>query len=104
MKLRLVVLAAFAAALIASLPVALAGSGADPGVSATTIVIGGTSPLTGPAASYASVARGAKVLWLQEGIANDDARRIGEAGGLSVVMGVCMRQESRRLEGSERET
>ena len=41
-------------------PVALAGSTADPGVSSTTIVIGGTSPLTGPAASYASVARGAK--------------------------------------------
>ena len=57
-----------------------------------------------PEIAQAAVARGAKVLWLQEGIANDDARRIGEAGGLSVVMGVCMRQESRRLEGSERET
>ena len=42
------------------LPVAFAGSAADPGVSPTTILIGGTSPLTGPAASYASVARGAK--------------------------------------------
>jgi branched-chain amino acid transport system substrate-binding protein len=51
---------AFVAALVAALPVALAGSAADPGVSATTILIGGTSPLTGPAASYASVARGAK--------------------------------------------
>ena len=57
-----------------------------------------------PEIAQAAVARGAKVLWLQEGILNDDARRIGEAGGLSVVMGVCMRQESRRLEGSERET
>ena len=57
-----------------------------------------------PEIAEAAVARGAKVLWLQEGIANDDARQIGEAGGLSVVMGVCMRQESRRLEGSERET
>ncbi|HEY8117040.1 MAG TPA: CoA-binding protein, partial [Actinomycetota bacterium] len=43
-----------------------------------------------PAIAEEAVARGAKVLWLQEGIANDDARRIGEAGGLSVVMGVCM--------------
>lgn len=57
-----------------------------------------------PEIAEAAVARGAKVLWLQEGIANDDARRIGEAGGLSVVMGVCMRQESRRLERQERET
>jgi branched-chain amino acid transport system substrate-binding protein len=41
------------------MPVAFAGSSADPGVSSTAVVIGGTSPLTGPAASYASVARGA---------------------------------------------
>lgn len=51
---------ALAVALVATLPVAFAGSTADPGVSSTTILIGGTSPLTGPAASYASVARGAK--------------------------------------------
>ena len=30
-----------------------------PGVTATTITLGGTVPLTGPAAAYASVARGA---------------------------------------------
>src|SRR4026209_1557470 len=41
-------------------PFAIAGSSADPGVTSTTILLGGTSPLTGPAASYASVARGAK--------------------------------------------
>jgi predicted CoA-binding protein len=52
-----------------------------------------------PDVAEQAVARGAKVLWLQEGIANDEAREIGEAGGLSVVMGVCMRQESKRLEG-----
>jgi len=52
-----------------------------------------------PEVAEAAVARGAKVLWLQEGIANDDARQIGEAAGLSVVMGVCIRQESKRLEG-----
>lgn len=33
---------------------------ADPGVTASSILLGGTSPLTGPAAAYASVARGAK--------------------------------------------
>lgn len=52
-----------------------------------------------PQIAEAAVARGAKVLWLQEGILNDEARQIGEAAGLSVVMGVCMRQESKRLEG-----
>jgi branched-chain amino acid transport system substrate-binding protein len=31
----------------------------DPGVTPTSILIGGTTPLTGPAAAYASVARGA---------------------------------------------
>lgn len=51
---------ALVAALVAAIPVALAGSTADPGVGPTTILIGGTSPLTGPAASYATVARGAK--------------------------------------------
>jgi branched-chain amino acid transport system substrate-binding protein len=42
------------------LPAALAGGAADPGLTARTILLGGTSPLTGPAAAYASVARGAK--------------------------------------------
>ena len=55
-----VVLAAVGAALAVALPTALARSSADPGISSTTIVIGGTSPLTGPAAAYASVARGAR--------------------------------------------
>ena len=55
-------LGALAAALVVSLATftgALAGSAADPGVTSTTVLLGGTSPLTGPAASYASVARGA---------------------------------------------
>jgi branched-chain amino acid transport system substrate-binding protein len=52
--------AAWGAALLVALPTALAGSAADPGVSPTAIVIGGTSPLTGRAAAYASVARGAR--------------------------------------------
>ena len=51
-----------------------------------------------PGVAEQAVARGAKVLWLQEGIANDEARLIGEAAGMSVVMGVCMRKQSLRLE------
>ena len=53
-------LAAAAVALAVAAPLALAGSSSDPGVTSTSILLGGTSPLTGPAASYASVARGAK--------------------------------------------
>ena len=52
-------LVACALALIV-LPAGMAGSSADPGITSTSIVLGGTSPLTGPAAAYASVARGAK--------------------------------------------
>ncbi len=45
-----------------------------------------------------AVAAGAKVLWLQSGIVNDEARRIAEEGGLEVVMGVCIHDVSVRLE------
>jgi len=37
-----------------------------------------------------AVAIGAKVLWLQEGIVSEEARRIGEAVGLVVIMDRCM--------------
>jgi branched-chain amino acid transport system substrate-binding protein len=38
-------------------------SASDPGVTATSILIGGTSPLSGPASAYASVARGAEAFF-----------------------------------------
>jgi branched-chain amino acid transport system substrate-binding protein len=57
---RLTAFAASWALALVVLPVGLAGSSADPGITSSTIVLGGTSPLTGPAAAYASVARGAK--------------------------------------------
>lgn len=41
---------------------------------------------------------GAKVLWLQLDIVNQDARRIAEEGGLTVVMGACIKIEKARLE------
>ena len=56
----LVALASACAFALVLLPGALARSAADPGITPTTILLGGTSPLTGPAAAYASVARGAK--------------------------------------------
>jgi len=50
-----------------------------------------------PPIASAAVARGARVLWLQDGIVNDDARSIGEGGGMTVVMGVCIRRTDQRL-------
>jgi predicted CoA-binding protein len=44
-----------------------------------------------------AVAVGAKVLWLQLDIVNEEARRIAEEAGLSVVMGVCIKIEHSRL-------
>ena len=52
-----------------------------------------------PEVAEQAVARGAKVLWLQEGIANDDARRIGEDAGLTVIMGVCIKKQQQVGEG-----
>jgi len=52
-----------------------------------------------PEIAEQAVARGAKVLWLQEGIADDDARRIGEDAGLTVIMGLCIKKQQQRLEG-----
>jgi predicted CoA-binding protein len=51
-----------------------------------------------PEVARDAVARGAKVLWLQSGIVSKEAWRIGEEGGLDVVMGVCIRTTSERLE------
>ena len=43
-----------------------------------------------PDVARAAVAAGAKVLWLQEGISNDEARKIAEDAGLTVIMNRCM--------------
>jgi uncharacterized protein len=43
-----------------------------------------------PEIARQAIAIGAKVLWLQAGIISDEARRIAEAAGLTVVMNRCM--------------
>ena len=53
-----------------------------------------------PPVAEQSVRRGAKVLWLQEGIVNEDARRIAEEAGLTVIMGVCIRTTIGHLEAT----
>jgi predicted CoA-binding protein len=55
-----------------------------------------------PEVARQAVAIGAKVLWLQEGIANDQAYRIASEAGLEVIMGVCIRTTRRRLMGEGR--
>jgi uncharacterized protein len=46
-----------------------------------------------PPVAEAAVRVGAKVLWLQSGISNDDTARIAKAGGLEVVMDACIAVE-----------
>ena len=51
-----------------------------------------------PEVARDAVAIGAKVLWLQDGIVNDEAYRIASEAGLEVIMGVCIRQTDARLQ------
>lgn len=43
-----------------------------------------------PPIAASAVRVGAKALWLQSGIANDEAARTASAGGLTVVMDACI--------------
>jgi predicted CoA-binding protein len=52
-----------------------------------------------PEVARQAVAIGAKVLWLQEGIVNDEADEIASAAGLDVIMGICIMKVRRRLMG-----
>jgi predicted CoA-binding protein len=50
-----------------------------------------------PEIARQAVQIGATVLWLQDAIVSDEARRIAEDAGLDVVMGVCIKTTHRRL-------
>jgi branched-chain amino acid transport system substrate-binding protein len=60
LRLALRAAAALVAALAVALPGAHAGSTQEPGLTSSSILLGGTVPLTGPAAAFASVAPGAR--------------------------------------------
>jgi predicted CoA-binding protein len=56
-------------------------------------------PADTPAIAEEAVAIGAKALWLQIGVINDEARQIAENAGLTVVMDRCVKIEYARLFG-----
>jgi predicted CoA-binding protein len=56
-------------------------------------------PEAAPEAARGAVARGAKVLWLQEGVITPEGMKIARQGGMAVVMDHCMMKEHRRLIG-----
>lgn len=53
-----------------------------------------------PEVARQAVEIGAKVLWLQLGIASEEAERIATEGGLKVVMDRCMEETHRELRPS----
>ncbi len=53
-----------------------------------------------PPVAEEAVRLGAKVLWLQEGIVNEEAAQRAADAGLAVVQDKCMLKEHRRLLGS----
>jgi predicted CoA-binding protein len=52
-----------------------------------------------PPIAREAVAKGAKVLWMQLGIRNDEAAKIASDAGLEVVMNHCVKIEHARLMG-----
>ncbi len=44
-----------------------------------------------------AIQRGAKVVWMQEGVAHEEAGAKAEKAGLKVVMDRCMKKEHQRL-------
>ena len=45
----------------------------------------------------AAIRKGAKMIWMQEGVIHEEAARRAEAAGLAVVMDHCILKEHRRL-------
>ena len=45
----------------------------------------------------AAIRKGAKVIWMQEGVSHEEAARRAEAAGLTVIMDRCILKDHRRL-------
>jgi hypothetical protein len=52
-----------------------------------------------PDIARSALAIGARALWLQEGIASDEAAGIARQGGLQVVMDLCIMKVHKRMSG-----
>ena len=50
-----------------------------------------------PAIVEAAIRKGAKTIWMQEGVVHEDAARRAESAGLAVIMDRCILKEHRRL-------
>lgn len=85
MRSRLGVLVATLALAAVACVSALAGSAADPGVSARTVVIGGTFPLSGAASSYAPIPVGMKVYFSYINARRDPATKKRGVNGRQIV-------------------
>jgi len=45
----------------------------------------------------AAIRKGAKTIWMQEGVVNEEAARRAESAGLTVIMDRCILKDHRRL-------
>jgi len=54
-------------------------------------------PADTPEIAKAAVAIGAKALWLQLGVVNDETRQIAQSGGLQVIMDRCLKIDHAHL-------
>jgi predicted CoA-binding protein len=50
-----------------------------------------------PAIVEAAIRKGAKTIWMQEGVVHENAARRAESAGLAVVMDRCILKDHRRL-------
>jgi len=50
-----------------------------------------------PSIVEAAIRKGAKAIWMQEGVVHEEARRQAESAGLVVVMDSCILKDHRRL-------
>jgi predicted CoA-binding protein len=55
-----------------------------------------------PEIARQAVRIGARTLWMQEGIVNEEAERIASEAGLAVIMDACIKQTRERLMGEAR--
>ena len=52
-----------------------------------------------PAVTREAIAAGAKAIWFQYGVVNDEAIRLADEAGLAVVVDRCIKVESARFDG-----